>query len=280
MRRTNFRRFRKNNRAVSPAISSTILTAAIVVMLLVVISFVNNYLNGQIAQNDFNSMKQFMQTIALQADDVAWIPGRTQTLTFATKYGQVTFRCPALTYSFYFDGSLVASFNVGAILFSIPVNEYSVANNYFQEIFPSSSQSLLQNGTSAPVCRAFVIEKLPMQDGSYIRIVVVPIVRQLNATINGVSYSRFYLPIFNTGSSPELSQSVTLTGLNVYHGIFSNVNNVTISITISIAFPDAGNGLTADFFNFNSANQTVVLGSNSVVEIYGGNVTVSLGISA
>jgi|SRR5271157_758819 len=275
MRRTNFRRFRKNNRAVSPAISSTILTAAIVVMLLVVISFVNNYLNVQIAQNDFNSMKQFMQTIALQADDVAWIPGRTQTLTFATKYGQVTFRCPALTYSFYFDGSLVASFNVGAILFSIPVNEYSVANNYFQEIFPSSSQSLLQNGTSAPVCRAFVIEKLPMQDGSYIRIVVVPIVRQLNATINGVSYSRFYLPIFNTGSSPELSQSVTLTGLNVYHGIFSNVNNVTISI----AFPNgAGMGLTPAFFNFDTTSQTVILGSNSVVEIYGGNVTVSLGI--
>jgi predicted lactoylglutathione lyase len=270
------RRLRKNKRAISPAISTTILTSAIIVMLLVTITFVNNYLNGQIAQDDFNSMKQFMQTLGLQVDDVAWIPGRTQTLTYASKYGQVTFRSPALTYSFYFDGSLVTSFSVGAILFNIPIRDYSVANNYFEEIFPSSN-SLLQNGTSAPICRVFITEKLPMQDGSYIRIVVAPIVRQLNSMINNVNYARFYLPILNQGSSPQLAQSVTLTGINVPHQISSNVNNVTITV----AFPNGvGMGLTWDFFNFAATSQTVNLGSSSVVEIYGGNVTVSLGVSA
>ena len=274
MRRTNARHLRNNNRAISPAISTTILTAAIIVMLLVTIVFVNNYLNGQIAQNDFKSMEQFMQTVAQVADNVAWIPGRTQTLTYASKFGQVTFQSPALTYSFYFDGSLAATFPVGAVMFSIPVYDYSVANNYFEEIFPSS-QDLLQNGTSAPVCRAFAIEKIPMQDGSYIRVVAVPIVRQLNTVINSVSYDSFYLPIFNTGSSPELAQSVTLTGLNVYYGISSNVNNITISIT----YPNTAIGLTPDFFNF-ASNQTVIFGSNpSVVEIYGGNITVSLGLA-
>jgi hypothetical protein len=274
--KNSLRRLRKNKRAISPAISTTILTAAIVVMLLVTLSFVNNYLNGQIAQNDFNSMKQFMQTLGLQVDDVAWIPGRTQTLTYASKHGQVTFRSPALTYSFYFDGSLVASFNVGAILFSIPISDYSVANNYFEEIFPSSN-SFLQNGTSAPVCRAFVTEKLPMQDGSYIRIVVAPIVRQLNAQINNVNYARFYLPILNQGSSPQLAQSVTLTGINVPHQISNNVTTVTINVD----FPNGvGMGLTSDFFNFAAVSQTVTLGPSSVVEIYGGNVTVSLGVSA
>jgi hypothetical protein len=271
----SLRRLRKNKRALSPAVSTTILTSAIVVMLLVTISFVNNYLNGQIAQNDFNSMKQFMQTLGLQVDDVAWIPGRTQTLTYASKYGGITFRSPALTYSFYFDGNLVASFNVGVIMFNIPTSSYSVANNYFEELFPSS-YSFLQNGTSAPVGRVFVTEKIPMQDGSYIRIVCVPIVRQLNALINGISYARFYLPILNQGPSPELSQSVTLAGINVQHEIFSNVNNVTITVS----FPNAvGMGLTSGFFNFPATSQTVNLGSNSVVEIYGGNVTVSLGIS-
>lgn len=272
---TKARQLRNNNRAVSPAISTTILTAAIIVMLLVTIVFVNNYLNGQIAQNDFKSMQQFMQTIAQVADNVAWIPGRTQTLTYASKFGSVTFQSPALTYSFYFDGSLAATFPVGAIMFSIPVYDYTVANNYFEEIFPSS-QDLLQNGTSAPVCRAFAIEKIPMQDGSYIRVVVVPIVRQLNTVISAVSYDSFYLPIFNTGSSPELAQSVTLTGLNVYYGISSNVHNVTISIT----FPNPAMGLTPSFFNFDTTSQTVILGSNpSVVEIYGGNLTVSLGLA-
>jgi hypothetical protein len=252
------------------------LTAAIVVMLLVTLSFVNNYLNGQVAQNDFNSMKQFMQTLGLQVDDVAWIPGRTQTLTYASKYGQITFRSPALTYSFYFDGSPVASFNVGAIMFNIPTSAYSVANNYFEEVFPSS-KSFLQNGTSAPLCRVFVTEKLPMQDGNYIRIVVAPIVRQLNSVINNVNYARFYLPILNQGSSPQLVQSVTLTGINVPHQISSNVNNVTITV----AFPNGvGMGLTSSFFSFASTSQSVMLGSNSVVEIYGGNVTVSLGVSA
>jgi hypothetical protein len=160
-------------------------------------------------------------------------------------------------------------------MFSIPVYDYTVANNYFEEIFPSS-QDLLQNGTSAPVCRAFAIEKIPMQDGSYIRVVVVPIVRQLNTVISAVSYDSFYLPIFNTGSSPELAQSVTLTGLNVYYGISSNVHNVTISIT----FPNPAMGLTPSFFNFDTTSQTVILGSNpSVVEIYGGNLTVSLGLA-
>jgi hypothetical protein len=268
------KRLLKNKRAVSPAVSTTILTSAIIVMLLVTVSFVNSYLNGQIAQNEFNSMEQFMQTLGLQVDDVAWIPGRTQTLTYASKYGGITFRSPALTYNFYFDGSLVASFNVGVILFNIPTSSYSVANNYFAQLFPLSN-SFLQNGTSAPVGRVFVTEKIPMQDGNYIRVVVAPIVRQLNALINGVSYARFYLPILNLGSAPRLSQSVTLTGINVQHEIFSNVNNVTIAVT----FPNAvGMGLTSSFFNFAATSQTVILGHNSVVEIYGGNVTVSLGV--
>ena len=143
--RNSVRRLRKNKRAISSAISTTILTSAIIVMLLVTITFVNSYLNGQIAQNDFNSMKQFMQTLGLQVDDVAWIPGRTQTLTYASKYGGVTFRSPALNYCFYFDGTLVANFSVGVILFSIPISDYSVGNNYFEQIFPSSSSFLQQN---------------------------------------------------------------------------------------------------------------------------------------
>jgi hypothetical protein len=274
--RKPFGRLRKNKQAISPAVSSTILTSAIIVMLLVTIAFVNSYLNGQIAQNDFNSMTQNMQTVGLQVDDVAWIPGRTQTLTYASKYGGITFRSPALTYSFYFDGSLAASFSVGVVLFNIPISSYSVANNYFKELFPSSN-SFLQNGTSAPVSRVFVTEKIPMQDGNFIRIVVAPIVRQLNALINGVSYTRFYLPILNLGSAPQLSQSITLTGINVQHEISSNINNVTIVV----AFPNAvGMGLTPGFFNFAATSQTVMLGTSSVVEIYGGNVTVSLGISS
>jgi hypothetical protein len=269
------RRLQNGKRALSPAISTVILTSAIVVMLLVAVFFANSYLNGQIAKNEFDSMKQFMQSVGLQVDDVAWIPGRTQTLTYTTKYGQVTLRSPALIYNFFFDGLLVYSRSVSAILFNMPTSNYGVSNSYFQEIFPSSSD-FLQNGTSAPICRIFAVEQTPMPDGSHIRIVVTPIVRQLNAQINNVSYTRFYIPILNQSVVLQPSHSVTLTGLNVDHQTFSNVNNVTITID----FPaSATMGLTPSFFNFTRASQTVILGSNSIVEIYGGNVTVSLGLS-
>ena len=272
-------RLQKNKRAVSPAISTVILTSAIVVMLLAAMVFANSYLNGQIAQNEFKSMSQFMQTLGLQVDQVAWIPGQTQTLTYTTKYGQVLLRgnasSPALTYSFFFDGLLLANFSVITILFAMPTSNYGVANNYSQEIYPSST-SFLQNGSSAPICRIFNVEKLPMPDGSYIRTVVTPIVRELNALINGVTYVRFYLPILNLGSNLQPSHSVTLTGTNVFYTTKPNVNNVTISV----AFPSGvALGLTSSFFNFNTPSQTVMVGSNSIVEIYGGNVTVSLGLS-
>jgi hypothetical protein len=116
-----------------------------------------------------------------------------------------------------------------------------------------------------------------MPDGNYIRIVVAPIVRQLDAVISNVPYARFYLPILNQGSVQQLAQSVTLAGTNVFHEIFSNVNNVTVTI----GFPNSvGMGLTPTFFNFAAMSQTVILSPNSVVEIYGGNATVSLGLSA
>ena len=274
--RKSLSHLQKNKRGITPAISTTILTSAIIVMLLVAIAFENNYLNGQIAKNEFNSMQQTMQTLGLQMDDVAWIPGRTQTLTYTSKYGAITFRSPALTYSFYLNGLLVASYNVGVVMFNIPISSYSIANNYFDEIFPPSN-GFLQNDTAAPVGRVFVTEETPMQDGNYVRVVVAPIVRQLSSVINGVNYANFYLPILNQGPSPAISQSVTLTGVNVQHNIYSNINNVTITV----AFPNAvGLGLSSGFFNFATTTQTVVLGQNSVVEIFGGNVTVSLGVAA
>jgi len=274
--RNSLGRLRKNKGAISSAISTTILTSAIIVMLLVTISFANNYLNGRIAENDFSAMKQFMQTVGLQIDDVAWIPGRTQTMHYASKYGSVKVQSLALNYSFYSDGSLVANFSVGVILFNIPVNDYSVGNNYFEQIFPSS-KSFLQQNTSAPVSRLFVVEKLPMLDGSYVRIVVAPIIRQLSSIVSNITYVRLYLPILKNGPSPQLSQSVTLTGRDVSHATISGAHNVTVGLD----FPNEnGTGLTSGFFNFEKTSEAVNVTSSSVVEIYTGEVVVSLGVYA
>ncbi|MEM2523119.1 MAG: hypothetical protein QXW82_08265, partial [Candidatus Bathyarchaeia archaeon] len=90
---------KKNSKAVSPALSTAILTSAIVVLLLVTMVFTSNFLEARIVENEFSAMKQFMQTVGLQIDDVAWIPGRTQTIRYASRYGHVAFVDKALTYA-------------------------------------------------------------------------------------------------------------------------------------------------------------------------------------
>ena len=86
------------------------------------------------------------------------------------------------------------------ILFNMPVRDYSLGNNYFSRIIPASSGSFLQWNASAPVCQVFAMQKAPMQDGSYARIVAVPTVRVLNsALVTGMSYYTFYLPCLVSG---------------------------------------------------------------------------------
>ena len=46
--------------------------AAVMVMVLVAVSYANNILDTRLAENEFNSNKQFMLTTGLQIDDVAW----------------------------------------------------------------------------------------------------------------------------------------------------------------------------------------------------------------
>jgi hypothetical protein len=274
--RTFLKSLRKDERAVTPVISTLIMTAAIIVTLIVAITFANTYMNTHVAQNEFTTMEQFMQTIGLQIDDVAWIPGRTQTTQYASKYGVVGVQYPALNYNFYADGILVANFSVGVILFDMPVSSYSMGNNYSQQIYPLTN-SFLQQNASAPICRVFAVEKLPMKDGSFIRIVVAPIIREITSTLNGASHIELFLPLLQNGWSPHQSQSVTITGQNLHF----LTANLTSTVTINVSFPNAGGlGLTSDFFNFDSTSKSINVTPGSVVNIFGGEVVVSLGAYA
>jgi len=94
------RSLRKDERAASPAISTVILTAAGIVMILIAMSYANNILSLKMAQNEFSTNKQFMQTTGQQLDDIAWTVGRTQTVSFSSRYGTVKFQDSALNYTF------------------------------------------------------------------------------------------------------------------------------------------------------------------------------------
>lgn len=270
------RRLRNDKKAVTPAISTVIITSAIVVMLLVTVVFANNYLNARMAENEFNEMEQFMQTVGLQIDDVAWTVGRTQTMSYASQFGQITFQSVTLNYALYVNSTntWIANFTTGALFFNMPIASYNIANNYTELISPTSYNSFVLSGPSAPVSHIFLIERVPMNDGNYIRIVVAPSIMMLNSTVATTSYYNFYLPILQpSGSNPHVSQSVTLTAIAFNVQTEDNVNE----ITIAASFPQSALGFDSTFFDFNSSQVSLQVPLGSCLEFYTGNVTVSLG---
>jgi hypothetical protein len=251
------------------------ITGVIVVLVMVTTGFANNFLNAQLAENEYSSAKQFMLTTGLQVDDVAWTIGRAQTVRYSSRYGQATFESSVLNYTFeVYDSSWHTVLNVttGIILYNMPTSEITYGNNYFERIFPSNDSFLL-DGSAAPVTHVFAVEKLPMTDGSYTRVVVAPSIRMLTSTVGETTYVKFYLPSLSEGTNLYRSQSITLTGNDVTKVLRKDVAQVRISV----AFPSAAQGFTQDFFNFTTPSP-LGLASNSVVELYVGEVTVSLGL--
>jgi len=281
MNEARLRGFRRDRKALSPAISSVILTSAVVVLLLVTIVFANNFLSSRMAENEFSATKQFMQTVGLQMDDVAWTIGRTQTTRYASRFGVVNFESLALNYAVYVNDTVVlGNYSTGVLLFNMPIDKYSMGNNYEERIIPSSDRSFLQVGTTAPVSHVFITEKVPMNDGNYIRVIVAPSIRMLNSTItNGgvvTNYFKFYLPILKAGVSPRHSQSVSLAGSSVLADTESSVTKVKIHVS----FQKASLGFNLQFFNFDSVDEEVDVPNGSIVQFYTGEVTVSLGLYA
>jgi hypothetical protein len=274
---------RKDKKAVSPAISTVILTSAVIVLILVTVVFANNFVNARMAENEFNAMEQFMQTMGLQIDDVGWTVGRTQTIRYTSRFGEVNILSSALNYSVYVDkGSgyvFLTSYTVDILLFNMPVSKYSVGNNYHKRIYPTSDSSFLQMGTSAPVAHIFEVEKMPMNDGSYIRVVTAPTLRMLNSTISTggttKNYYRFYLPyLLSSGNNPYHSQSVTLSGTEVQVRTESGVTKVKIHYGV----PKATQGFDTTFFGFEKVDEEVDVPNGSIFELYTGKVIVSIGL--
>jgi len=276
-------------KALSPVVSSVIMTGAMIAILSVTVVFANNFLWARVAEGDFNSSKQLMQTVGLQIDDVAWTTGRTETTKYASQYGEVVFEPSVLRYtvSVEVDGDFYKNFTIdtGALMFNLPTSRYSITNNYWENISPLQNESLTLKGTSAPVARVFAVEKLPMADGSYIRVVVAPALRVLNSTIettlNSTYYIRMYLPVLSAGESPRLSQSLTLTG----DSFTANTIDSVTGINVSVDFPreDSPENFNSTFFNFPFDSEDIPVPTsgfdNVVLELYLSEVSVGFGIN-
>jgi hypothetical protein len=210
--------------------------------------------------------------------------GRAQTIRYSSRFAQLDFEPTVLQYTFEVlhdtTWQPVFTAKTGVILFNMPINAYTIGNNYFERVFPTSNGSFLQDGPSAPVSHVYVMEKLPMASGNFTRVVVVPSLRMLQSKIGTQNYVKFYLPLLEDGTNLWLSQSVTLTGKNVTQYVLSGVNQVRFKIE----FPKTSEGFDSSFFPFQNTlqsgyyNATVTLPPNSVVELYVGTVSVSMGL--
>lgn len=252
-------------------------------MLVVTLVYSNNYLQSKMAESDFSSAKQFMQTVALQIDDVAWTLGRTETMRYSSRYGDVTVLPSCLNYTVYVDRgsgnfSFFSTYLVGTILFNVPISQYTLYNGYHELILPYSDNTLTLKGASAPVTRVFAIEKLPMGDGSYIRIAVAPSIRVLNSTISSTLYVKMYLPIIDLTPTPRLAQSVTVTGSSISANMINNVKS--IKVTVSFPTTTSEMGFDNSFFHFPDTSEIISIPngfSDVVLETYASRVNTMVG---
>jgi hypothetical protein len=256
-------------------------------MILVAMSYANNILSLKMAQNEYSTNKQFMLTTGQQVDDIAWTVGRTQTVRFSSMYGNVKFQEVALNYTFrvHYNNTntwenLTISGNTGIILYNMPVSSYSMGNNYFERLPSNANSSFLLSGSTAPISQVICEEKLPMSDGSYLRIALVPTMRMLTSNVASTNYFKFYLPDLENGTNLYRSQSVTLTG----NGISKVTRSGVDQVSISVSFPRAASlGFASSFFNFKAntinlnSTSTPKMPLNSVVEFYIGKVVVAIG---
>jgi len=286
---SKFYKKRSGKKAVSPAISSVIMTGAIIAILSVALVFANDFLWSRVAEGDFDSSKQLMHTVSLQIDDVAWTVGRTETIRYASEYGYIELEPSVLTYTVTVVADGVThefSNTTGALLFNLPTSRYSISNGYWERISPDQNESLTLTGTSAPIARVFAVERLPMADGSYIRVVVAPSIRVLYSSINSTEstcYVRMFLPVLSAGISPRLVKSITLTGESVTAHTLQGVT----SIDVAVIFPkeSSPDNFDSDFFNFPYDSEELDLSTivsdyeNVVLELYLSEVSVGFGVS-
>jgi hypothetical protein len=265
----------RSNKAVSPAVSAVIMTGTVVALISVALVFANNLLSARMAESEFNAAMQVMQTVGLQIDDVAWVIGRTETVRYSSRYGDVAFE-PALNYTIYINTTTQSNQRLytsttGILCFNMPASHYSVGNNYYELIYPSVAEGLLLKGASAPVARVFAVEKLPMGGKSFVRVVVAPTIRMLNLTVGDTDYVRLYLPVLSEGNATKRYQSITLAGESV-----SKVGESVTGIKVEVDFPLPG--FDNSFFHFSKTIETISLTEGAVVELFVGAVDVALGV--
>jgi hypothetical protein len=275
---------RRNRRAVSPAISSVILTAAVVVLVLVAMSFAIDLRDSKIAENEFASVRQFMQTAAIQIDDIAWVPWRTQTFRYSRSYGSMSFIPNILNFTIYYRNASgeyrLGSYASGVLAFNMPISKYNVYDGYFELIYPTNSSMancFIFRGATAPVTRVYAIEKL--STGSFVRVILNPCVRIVEANVSGNKQHRLYLPILYESGSRGNNPTVTFTSTQVFSKNVKDATKIRVVVTALSQVYGASFFVKSPLGADKIIDEEIYLGGSSTVVFYFSRVEVALGVN-
>ncbi|MEM3874268.1 MAG: hypothetical protein QXU45_03970 [Candidatus Bathyarchaeia archaeon] len=271
----------RNRRAISPAISSVILTGAVVLLVLVAMNFAVNLRDSKIAQNEFSSVRQFMQAAAVQIDDIAWVPWRTQTFRYSRSYGSMSFMPNTLNFTIYFRNASgeyrLGSYVSGVLAYNMPISRHNMYDGYMELIYPANAplDNFIFSGANASVARVYAVEKL--STGPFVRLVLNPCVRIVEANISGKKQYRLYLPILYESSFRGNNPTVTFTSKQISSDA-KNATKIRILVTTSSAY-GAGFFAKSPQGPNTIVNKEIDLGGFSTVVFYLGRVEVAVGVN-
>jgi flagellin-like protein len=269
----------------APIIATIILMAITVFTVFVTLTFVNSNLTRREGESEFTLSKNFMRTVGLAVDDVAWKQGQTDSIPYGSKQSEMIMREEVISYTLtitYTDplrSPTSQTVLTNALFYSLPLVKYSLQDGYFEELLPGKLNSIIQNGADQPSARVFAFQKNPIKDeGEYIRVGVISLPRRIEYSITTGSppvsdkYMKLFIPVLEKGAStPSNPQYITLTGgapqVKVYDGVES--------VRVRVDFPKLLNGYDNSVFNIPDIESGADI--DQLLQLSGGRLEVAIG---
>jgi hypothetical protein len=162
----------------------------------------------------------------------------------------------------------------------MPISKYNVYDGYFELIYPTDSSMadcFIFKGATAPVARVYAIEKL--STGSFVRLVMNPCVRIVEANVSGNKQYRLYLPILYESGSRGNNPTVTFTSTQVFSKNVKDATKIRVVVTALSQVYGASFFVKSPLGADKIIDEEINLSGPSTVVFYFSRVEVALGVN-
>lgn len=208
--RSNTRSLRRNRRAVSPAVSTVIITAATVVLVLVAGSYATQVIERQRASSEFETVTKSMLAFDDALRDIAWDREGSRSVRFTTNYGNMRLLPSSKTISITGPGTFFNSCETAVVKYSMPTTQFTLGAG--AESYILGDDSAVVSSLTDSVSQAIV-----KQESGYASISLtyrVRVARETPAT-SGLNYVDILVIRLNCNSLTIGSGDFDLTARNI-----------------------------------------------------------------